>query len=263
MEQLAVLLALCCLSVGLSALFSSKKIRIAVDYGPRLIGLAHTDFLGNTIPNKLKMSDHRRIEELLDSIQSSFLVEGSLKPPSQRIEPTLPPELIKVYERASEWHLIPDNYGVFGFNIHPFAPIENVFGDEEVRDEWRESHDHPNCAEDDYKCFATFSEFDNLFVNVNPESEDFGATRHIVNNCDDDRPVTAAPFSNFLILLESFASDYATAARNIIGEDDDEEGENDDEEEEENLPSFHDYLKMMMNDLILQFLYDKFKNNTS
>jgi RNase H-fold protein (predicted Holliday junction resolvase) len=48
--ELAVLLALCCLSVGWSALFSSKKIRIAVDYGPRLIGLAHTDFLGNTIP---------------------------------------------------------------------------------------------------------------------------------------------------------------------------------------------------------------------
>ena len=48
-------------------------------------------------------------------------------------------------------------------------------------------------------------EYDYYFVNLCKTSRDFGATRHIVNNCCEDEQFTDAPFERFLDVVEAYA----------------------------------------------------------
>jgi len=65
-----------------------------------------------------------------------------------------------------------------------------------------------SCATPDWLYFAYFSEYDYLFVNINSKSPQFGAVRHIVNNCCSDDEFTDAPFSNFVELVTEYAKAY-------------------------------------------------------
>ncbi|CAM0138160.1 hypothetical protein VKS41_001395 [Umbelopsis sp. WA50703] len=116
--------------------------------------------------------------------------------------PAIPNELESLWKIASEWHLIADHYNVFGFNIYgPKAVVQftkDVFGDEEVREEWGSDHGEDSCGGADWLCLAGYSEFDYIFMNFNSQSKLFGATRHMVNNCDEDREFTNAPLANFV-----------------------------------------------------------------
>jgi len=76
-----------------------------------------------------------------------------------------------------------------------------------------------SCATPDWLYFAYFSEYDYLFVNINSKSPQFGAVRHIVNNCCADDEFTDAPFSNFVELV----NEYAKAYEKKKGEDENEE----------------------------------------
>ena len=86
-----------------------------------------------------------------------------------------------------------------------FIDKEMIFGDAFLMVEWSDSHPHPNCGDNGWECFAAVSEFDYLFVSTDVESPDFGATRWIVNNCDDDNVFTSPPFDNFIERLEAYA----------------------------------------------------------
>ena len=126
--------------------------------------------------------------------------------------------------RYSIYSLIPlhfyrkGHYGVFGCNFFAtkkdyvfneslngqnpatqkvFLDKEMIFGDEDCMEQWSEMNYHPNCADKGWVCFGAISEFDYLFVCVDEQSSDFGATRYIVNNCHIDKELTNAPFDNF------------------------------------------------------------------
>ena len=62
---------------------------------------------------------------------------------------------------------------------------------------------HPNCADYGWVCFGAISEFDYLFVCIDEQSSDFGATRYIVNNCHIDKELTNAPFDNFFLKIKN------------------------------------------------------------
>ena len=57
--------------------------------------------------------------------------------------------------------------------------------------------------------------------------KDFGATRHMVNNCWEDSSLTSAPFSNFLAGLVRFADavNEKKSARLQVASGEDEEDE--------------------------------------
>lgn len=114
----------------------------------------------------------------------------------------IPVELESMWKIASEWHLIADHYNVFGFNIYGPKTVlqttKNVFGDDEIRQEWGSDHGEDSCGDADWLCLAGYTEFDYIFMNFNSESKLYGATRHMVNNCDDDREFTNAPFAEFV-----------------------------------------------------------------
>ncbi|CAO3696668.1 unnamed protein product [Rhizopus microsporus] len=94
--------------------------------------------------------------------------------------PAIPEELESLWRIGSEWHLVEEHYNVFGFNIYnPKEIIQitgKIFGGEEIKQEWA-------------------SEIQ--------ESNLFGATRHMVNNCNIDEELTAPPASNFITYVES------------------------------------------------------------
>ena len=119
------------------------------------------------------------------------------------------------------------HYGVYGCNLFAvyanfneastvFIDKEMIFGDVFQMEEWRDSHSFPNCGTYGWECFAAVSEFDYLFVCMDINSEYFGATRWIVNNCGDDNGFTNPPFDNFFERLEAYAQ-----AREAYGDDDD------------------------------------------
>ena len=91
-----------------------------------------------------------------------------------------------------------------------------LFGDAFQMVEWSDRHSHPNCADNGWECFAAVSEFDYLFVCTDVDSHNFGATRWIINNCDDDNSFTHPPFNNFFERLEAYAQ-----AREAYGDDHD------------------------------------------
>ena len=111
---------------------------------------------------------------------------------------------------------------MYGFNLFPSYELDNVdavealhrifinkeiiFGDAAQMMEWRDRHPHPNCGDNGWECFAVVSEFDYLFVCTDTNTPDFGATRWIVNNCDDDKSLTGPPFDNFFKRIELYPS---------------------------------------------------------
>jgi len=153
---------------------------------------------------------------------------------SERLEElAAPSELKDLLKLSREWHLQRDHYNVFGVNLFDKDSVwidkEQIIGDAELVEQWREEHESPNCAEEGWQCFAVFSEYDFIFVNTNP-GESFGATRHMVNNCWEDSSLTSAPFSNFLAGLIKFTeavSEKKTkrlqAASEDVSDDEDEE----------------------------------------
>ena len=141
---------------------------------------------------------------------------------SERLEElAAPDELKEMLKLSKEWHLQRDHYNVFGMNLFDKESVwidkVQIIGDAELVEQWRDEHESPNCAEDGWQCFAVFSEYDFVFVCTNPgllsfesqldesSGENFGATRHMVNNCWEDSSLTCAPFSNFLASLVRFA----------------------------------------------------------
>ena len=132
------------------------------------------------------------------------------------------------------------SYGVFGCNLfasyeidrihndtaqdddHPpitvpiFMDKVMIFGDACNMIDWSESHPHPNCGDNGWECFAAVSEYDYLFVCTDVKSPEFGGTRCIVNNCDEDNEFTSPPFDNFVKRLEAYAR-----AREVFGDDQD------------------------------------------
>ena len=103
--------------------------------------------------------------------------------------------LIELWRAGSEWHLLESgHHNVFGFNIFSIETVititANIFGDEEERQAWAvretgkgKSH---SCAESTWFAFASFSEFDYLFICSDPDSDCYGNVRHIVNNCCEE-----------------------------------------------------------------------------
>ncbi|KAG2176380.1 hypothetical protein INT43_005614 [Umbelopsis isabellina] len=126
--------------------------------------------------------------------------------------PAIPNELESLWKIASEWHLIADHYNVFGFNIYGPKTVlqttKNVFGEEEIRQDWASDHGEDSCGGADWLCLAGYTEFDYIFMNFNSQSKLFGATRHMVNNCNDDREFTNAPFVEFVKHIKANIEKY-------------------------------------------------------
>eukprot|EP01040_Poterioochromonas_malhamensis_P013784 gene13784-15201_t len=147
------------------------------------------------------------LPELIESLRQVFSIKGVIHPPKTDADYSeLPNELQEVLKVGSKWLLTGDD--TFGFNLNFDGGKVMILGDEELVEEWKDDHDSPNVGEDDYELLGGYSEYDYVFVNKNPDSPDFGATRIIVNNCDDDDALTPAPFINFLKVLDRFAKDY-------------------------------------------------------
>lgn len=124
----------------------------------------------------------------------------------------IPEELKVLWKISSEWHLIEDHYDVFGFNIYNPKQIiqytKNIFGDENCKKEWSEYIGKVSCADNDWLCIASYSEYDYIFMNFNRQSRFFSATRHMVNNCTEDEELTMPPFLNFLNYIKDFVKKY-------------------------------------------------------
>ena len=100
-----------------------------------------------------------------------FCEESGLE--SERLEElSAPDELKEMLKLSKEWHLQKDHYNVFGMNLFDKDKVwidkEQIIGDAELVDQWKEEHESPNCAEDGWHCFAVFSEYDFIFVCTNP-----------------------------------------------------------------------------------------------
>jgi len=152
---------------------------------------------------------------------------GDCKTPTELIDgATYPVPLKALLQVCKEWHTLPasEHYEVFGLNMFQDGHFLNKMdilagGDEETMDEWRSEHDQPNCAQDGWECFAALSEFDYLFVNVDPTSTYFGSTRRVVNNCFEDEPMTDT-FDEFFGRLEAFSRQWNECMETCVWEDD-------------------------------------------
>lgn len=164
----------------------------------------------------------------------AFKKSGECSPPlpGSDVDDLVAPEGLKsLLRQAGEWHLRRDHCGAFGVNIFagkdggPFFDKAQIMGDAELVEEWGEEHPSPNCAQDGWECFAVVSEYDYLFVCVDPANErHFGATRRVVNNCDEDKEFTPAPFEAFVERLVEFTAVYQEArAANEANEDDEDD----------------------------------------
>jgi hypothetical protein len=112
------------------------------------------------------------------------------------IDPPLrtPPLLREIWRIGNEWHLLESgHHNVFGFNIFSIETVDkvsaDVFGDDDERQAWagREAmKGRSSCAETSWRAFASFSEFDYLFICIDPEIIDYGKVKHIVNNCCEE-----------------------------------------------------------------------------
>ncbi|KAK9752641.1 hypothetical protein K7432_018017 [Basidiobolus ranarum] len=126
--------------------------------------------------------------------------------------PAIPDHLKTLWKIASEWHLIEDNYNVFGFNIYGPKNIvqvtKNVFGDEDIRKEWATDNGNESCGGTDWLCLAGYDEYNYIFMNFNKQSDLFGSTRHMVNNCNEDNDLTKPPFSNFIEYVKGHIENF-------------------------------------------------------
>lgn len=126
--------------------------------------------------------------------------------------PAIPEELESLWRIGSEWHLVEEHYNVFGFNIYnPKEIIQitgKIFGGEEIKQEWASEIQGISCADKDWLCVCGYSEYDYIFMNFDKESSLFGATRHMVNNCNTDEELTAPPASNFIAYVERYLENW-------------------------------------------------------
>ncbi len=167
------------------------------------------------IPRYSCTSMERSTEEIVDSLYQYFTSgSGNVAAPKE-VNTKLPEDFQKLLQKGSEWHLTDSE--PFGFNIYSkFISKVDVFGDEDLVEEWKDEHDGPNCAQHKFKCFAIISEYEYLFIDVDPKSSTFGGTRYCVNNCDDDEELTPAPFKNFLLAMEEYLSNTEENFINVV-----------------------------------------------
>ncbi|CAO3660001.1 unnamed protein product [Umbelopsis vinacea] len=121
--------------------------------------------------------------------------------------PAIPDQLEALWKIASEWHLIDDNYDVFGFNIYGPKKIvqttKNVFGDGTL-----EKNGYLTMAMTPAVVQTGYTEYDYIFMNFNKQSDLFAATRHMVNNCNEDEELTKPPFANFVGYIKTYIENF-------------------------------------------------------
>ena len=156
----------------------------------------------DVVPGITEEEDMLRIETLL----AKFKMFGECEPPLLETISAgsgLPFKLQTMMSKSGYWHSQEDSYNVYGLNIGFRGNDKKIeiFGNVETMKEWEDEHPSPNCAMGEWKYMGACSEFDYLFVNTNPSSTEFGATRCIVNNCFEDMSFLPAPFENFFDLI--------------------------------------------------------------
>jgi hypothetical protein len=149
----------------------------------------------------------------INKLLEKFKANGKVDPPVA--EKDLPkgkmPEELKAMMLASgQWLLEKkneDDFAVEMLNFFEKGKLLNkveMFGDEDMVQDWAtEPPDgaKPNCAEEGWECFATAGDSHFLFVDMAS-----GATRCANIESPEDEPLTAAPFSDFMHLLEDYSS---------------------------------------------------------
>eukprot|EP00929_Paragymnodinium_shiwhaense_P076962 TRINITY_DN3960_c0_g1_i1.p1 TRINITY_DN3960_c0_g1~~TRINITY_DN3960_c0_g1_i1.p1 ORF type:complete len:201 (-),score=54.61 TRINITY_DN3960_c0_g1_i1:166-768(-) len=145
----------------------------------------------------------------------------------------LPESLANVLKLGAKWNFQKKSCDVFGCNLYVVLPESTTFiwGDDDCRSDWQQEHgNEESTASRDWALVCVTSEYDYFFVNVRKDSPNFGATRHIVNNCNEESPFTAAPFENFLDVVVAW-TEKSTA---LLAEAED--------EDDVEYPSLHDFL---------------------
>jgi len=158
-------------------------------------------------------NDSDRVEKLW----AQFQMFGECEPPSSHGDEihfnNLPPRLQQMMEKSKHWHSQTKSYDVFGLNIG--VSFDNIIkarilagDDQDELQEWKERHSQPNCAMEEWTYLGAVSEYDYLFVNTNPSSRYFGATRRVTSNCDEDEEFLPAPFDIFFEMMEEWMEQY-------------------------------------------------------
>jgi hypothetical protein len=133
---------------------------------------------------------------------------GDVSLPTINDLPQCLPTLQALWQHGSEWHFCKDHYNVYGFNIvSPTNIVQtsvDVFGDEEMRQEWAANHHSPNCGEPGWFLWASVSEFEYLFVCLDASSAHYGRVRRIVNNVGDDEKLQTSMDGILQKLLDWF-----------------------------------------------------------
>ena len=161
-------------------------------------------------------------QQRASSLKEKFCQFGECGQPFiDKTHKNLPEPMNALLTVAGEWHIMPDHFGVFGFNLFDNGTFLNktlILGDEDLVKEWKDEHSSPNCAEEAWECFAAVSEYDYLFVCVDYDSPHYGYTRHIVNNCWEDNSLLDASFDVFFEKLEMYTDEWLKQY-NSTGED--------------------------------------------
>jgi len=149
------------------------------------------------------------IKKLLEKFKAS----GKVGPPvAEKDLPAekIPEELKAMMLASGNWLLekkTEDDFGVEMLNFFEKGNLLNkkeLFGDEDMVHDWATKPPDdakPNCAEKGWECFATAGDYHFLFVNMAS-----GATRCANIESPQDVPLTAAPFSEFMHLLQDYTS---------------------------------------------------------
>mmetsp|Transcript_55213 Transcript_55213/g.147855 ORF Transcript_55213/g.147855 Transcript_55213/m.147855 type:complete len:203 (-) Transcript_55213:98-706(-) len=125
----------------------------------------------------------------------------------------MPAPLRSMLKLGAKWNFTKGSCDVFVCNVYAVAPADTeIFGDDDLRAEWSKDHGgEESCAGKDWALVCVTSEFHFYFVNLRTDSPNFGSTRHIVNNCDEEDAFTSPPFERFLDVIEAWAK--ASAAK--------------------------------------------------
>ena len=142
----------------------------------------------------------------------------------------LPLALRLLWESGSEWHqLAVGHYNVFGFNLNAPMTTEQsdemstlVFGDTDERARWVREHGglwggSGSCASAGWVCIGAFSEFDYLFICIDPSAHAFGQVRLVTNNCNEEQRVSTV--GALVALLLRFFEDVEDLGRGSHLED--------------------------------------------
>jgi hypothetical protein len=152
------------------------------------------------------------IQELADKIRLQFLqIEGSAitnEPLLLTENPQIPAELQELLNFGNEW--INMRIPLYLSAPQDWEHTVSFVGDT-TPEEWREEHPGPNCCDENYRSIGSFCEFDEFFVDLNPESPNYGAVRWAVENVGEDILFTPAPFANFLRFLDLWTENIIEA----------------------------------------------------